>query len=110
MNEIVYIASTAVAATAIPSVPASRGVLALQGTGLSGVSILGASAKASTHAIDTDKPERGWHPAFADAFASADAFANAYAADHQAVGMPAARLRRTHPATVIRSRHRSRLR
>ncbi|WP_280318453.1 hypothetical protein [Nocardia wallacei] len=104
MNEIVYIASTAVAATAIPSVPASRGVLALQGTGLSGVSILGASAKASTHAIDTDKPERGWHLAFADAFA------NAYAADHQAVGMPAARLRRTHPATVIRSRHRSRLR
>lgn len=104
MNEIVYIASTAVAATAIPSVPASRGVLTLQGTGLSGVGILGVSAKAPKHAIDTDKPERGWHLAFADAFA------NAYAADHQTDGMPAARLRRIHPATVIRSRHRSRLR
>lgn len=104
VNEIVYIASTAVAATAIPSVPASRGFLALQGTGLSGVSILGVSGKAPKYAIETDKPERGWHLAFADAFA------NANAADHQTDGMPAARLRRTDPATVIRSRHRSRLR
>ncbi|MBF6174718.1 hypothetical protein [Nocardia blacklockiae] len=107
MNEIAYIASNRVAAKAIPSVPASRGVLALQGTGLSAVGILGARVQAPKHAIDTGKPTGSWHPAFADAFANA--FANAYAADHLD-GMPAARLRRTHPATVIRSRHRSRLR
>ncbi|WP_156959351.1 hypothetical protein [Nocardia sp. BMG51109] len=107
MSVIVTIASTGVAATAIPSMSVSRGVLALQGTGLSAVSILGAETQAPQYALETDKPERGWL-AFADA--SADAFANAHAADHPTGGMPAAHLRRTTPATVIRSRHRSRLR
>ncbi|MBB5912238.1 hypothetical protein BJY24_001105 [Nocardia transvalensis] len=108
MSITLYIASIGNAPSAISYAPASRGVLALQGTGLSGVSILGADVPAPQHAIETDKPERGWHLAFADAHA--DAFANAGAADHPMVGMPAARLRRTKPATVIRSRHRSRLR
>ncbi|GAB2726957.1 hypothetical protein [Nocardia thraciensis] len=114
MNAIATIASTGVAATAIPRVPASRGVLASQGTGLPVVSILGveavlgAAAPAPTHAIApimTDKHEWGRHLAFADA--SANAFANAYAADDKPVDM-AVRLRRTDPATVFRDRHRSR--
>ncbi|RDI53287.1 hypothetical protein [Nocardia mexicana] len=115
MNAIATIASTGVAATAIPCVPASRGVLASQGTGLPVVRILGVEAirgaaapAAPTHAIApimTDKHEWGWHLAFADA--SANAFANAYATDDKPVDM-AVRLRRTDPATVFRDRHRSR--
>ncbi|WP_280266833.1 hypothetical protein [Nocardia wallacei] len=105
MNAIATIASTGVAATAITCAPASRGVLASQGTGLSVVSMHGAAAPAPMHAfapIMTDKPEWGWHLAFADASA------NAYVADNKPVGNQAVRLRRTNPASVFRDRHRSR--
>lgn|GEM_PF-6132066 len=107
MNGIVNtIASTGVATSAISSVSVSRGVL-LQGTGLSATcitSVFGAELQAPKHEIKADKPQRSWHPTFANV--------GAHAAD--AGTMPAylraARLREADPPTVIRSRHRSRLR
>ncbi|MFC8046050.1 hypothetical protein [Nocardia sp. NPDC057353] len=78
---------------------ASRGILAVQGIGLSGVG--GGNAQVcDTHgmrlpvyAISQDKPSAGWQPAFAEE-----------------LGNAAARLRTAHPASVIRIRQRCRLR
>ncbi|MBF6327075.1 hypothetical protein [Nocardia transvalensis] len=92
-----------VAPTAIPCVPVSRGVLALQGTGLSAVAIFGTEHLGPKHVFMTDKPMRSWHPVYADAFAGANA-----AADRITAGLQAARLRDASPATVFRSRHRLR--
>jgi CO/xanthine dehydrogenase Mo-binding subunit len=106
MNGIVNtFAATGVAASAIPCVSVSRGGL-MQGTGLSTsiASVFGAELQAPKHVIETDKPQRSWHPTFANvgAFAADAGIKPAY--------LQAARLRQADPATVIRSRHRSRLR
>ncbi|MFD4353061.1 hypothetical protein ACFWPK_27275 [Nocardia sp. NPDC058519] len=77
---------------------ASRGVLALQGTGLSG-----GDAKASIHLLQ-DKPSVGWQPTAVSAPA-AIADEAGYAPEFTG----AIRLR-VHPATVIRSRQRCRTR
>ncbi|MCM6775639.1 hypothetical protein NDR87_18650 [Nocardia sp. CDC159] len=103
MNGIINIASIGVAASAISHVPASRGVLALQGTGLSAVSIFGTEHTGPKHAHLTDKPMRSWQPIYAQAFFGANAAVVRPTADLQA-----ARLRDENPATVIRSRHRLR--
>ncbi|MET8649591.1 MULTISPECIES: hypothetical protein [Nocardia] len=100
-------------------ISASRGVLALQGTGLSFVGALGGGAKVSrTHqpicASMQDKTSGSWHPeavevpggfAFDTGYEQASALLENPAADTQA-----ARLRTAHPATVIRNRHRCRSR
>ncbi|MGV9679649.1 hypothetical protein ACWDSJ_30590 [Nocardia sp. NPDC003482] len=99
MNGIINIASFGVAASANSCVPASRGVLAMQGTGLSAVRIFGTEQHGPKYVVITDKPMRSWHPIHADAFIGAD----------EAVVHPtAARFRNARPATVIRSRHRLR--
>ncbi|WP_446226088.1 hypothetical protein ACTWPB_14125 [Nocardia sp. IBHARD005] len=77
---------------------ASRGVLALQGTGLSG-----GDAKASIHLLQ-DKPSVGWQPTAVSAPA-AIAEETGYAPEFTG----AIRLR-VHPATVIRSRQECRTR
>ncbi|MQY28338.1 hypothetical protein [Nocardia aurantia] len=85
-------------------VSVSRGVLALQGTGLSIASVFGAEMQAPKHVIKTDKHAWGWHPV------AAKAAIEAYGAD-QPVGAPAARLRNASPpVTVISRRRRSRQR
>ncbi|MFE1595615.1 hypothetical protein [Nocardia sp. NPDC058705] len=77
---------------------ASRGVLALQGTGLSG-----GDAKASIHLLQ-DKPSVGWQPTAVSAPA-APADEAGYAPEF----IGAIRLR-VHPATVIRNRQKCRSR
>ena len=105
MNGIMNaIAPTGFAAPAISSVSVSRGVL-MQRAGLSNciTSVFGAELQAPKHVIKADQPQRSWQPTFA--------IVGAHAGD---TGMNpeylrAARLRKADPATVIRSRHRSRL-
>jgi hypothetical protein len=99
--------TTVASASAVPPYPCisgSRGVLALQGTGQSVVSIAGAESQASKRVIEMDKPMRGWH----SAFAIAGAFAPT--AGRTATDAQAALLRTNDPRSVIRSRHRSRQR
>ncbi|MEV0332265.1 hypothetical protein [Nocardia sp. NPDC050717] len=88
-------------------VSASRGVLALQGTGLSGVDSTAVPMTVvhqHTPIRLQDKPSVGWQPTAAAAPAApADEFGFAPAFDG------AIRLR-VHPATVIRSRQRCRTR
>jgi hypothetical protein len=103
VNDSTTMASTSVVA-AYPCISASRGVLALQGTGQSVISIAGAESQAPKRVIEMDKPMRGWHSAFAIAGAFAPT-AGRTAADAQA-----ALLRINDPRSVIRSRHRSRQR
>ena len=105
MNGIVStITPIGIAVSAIPCVSVSRGVLAMQGTGQSVTSVFGAELQAPQRVMKTDELERSWHPAFADA--------GVHAADaaQMAAYLQAPRLRQAHPATVNRSRHRSRLR
>ncbi|NEW41039.1 hypothetical protein GV794_06070 [Nocardia cyriacigeorgica] len=91
----------------LSAVSASRGILAMQGIGLSGVGAFG------THVDNTltpilidpqDKPSADWH------LAAAPAVVGAYAAEtgNEPVQLLAARLRNAHPASVIRTRHRCR--
>ncbi|MGF6883555.1 hypothetical protein ABIA39_006897 [Nocardia sp. GAS34] len=106
MNGIVNaFAPTGLAASAISSVSVSRGVL-MQRTGLSTriTSVFGAELQAPKRVIKADKPQRSWHPT--------NTFVGAHAGDSgvNPAYLPAARLREADPATVIRSRHRSRLR
>ncbi|MEV6429357.1 hypothetical protein [Nocardia sp. NPDC051463] len=108
MNDYMNFNANDVAVNA-PVVSASRGILALQGIGLSGVGVFGERAQ-FTHmhspicTLTQDKPSAGWHPAAVEAAVGTDAFEAGYApADLQA-----ARLRTAHPATVIRNRHRCR--
>lgn len=89
-------------------VSASRGVLALQGTGLSGVdtkAVLTAVAHQHTPIRLQDKPSVGWP----SAAVSAPAALVEEAGDAPAYFGGATRLR-VHPATVLRSRHRCRTR
>ncbi len=106
MNGIVNIIAPIGVVTSVPSVPASRGVL-MQGTGLSVciTSVFGGELQAPKHVIKADKPQRSWHPTFTNLGAQA-----AHAGMYPAYLPQAARLREADPATVIRSRHRSRLR
>jgi hypothetical protein len=94
-----------IAVSVIPGVSVSRGVLAMQGTGRAVTSVFGAELQAPQREIKTDELERSWQPAFTDA--------GAHAADTAPMAvylLQAHHLRQAHPATVIRSRHRSRLR
>ncbi|MDR7171809.1 hypothetical protein J2W56_005570 [Nocardia kruczakiae] len=109
MNNIVTLASRSVVAPVVSVVSASRGVLALQGTGLSVASIIGARPQAPAYAIAADKSEWGWHQAHIG-FHTDAAHAFAVEADRMTANLQAARLRNAHPATVISSRHRSRFR
>lgn len=109
MNNSVTLASRSVVAPVVSHVSTSRGVLALQGTGLSVASIIGGRPKAPTYAINAGKPARGWHPGpVGFHIDTTDAFAAE--AGRMPAKLQAARLRNAHPATVISSRHRSRLR
>ncbi|WP_147471435.1 hypothetical protein [Nocardia stercoris] len=108
MNSTVNFASIgAIGATAqsVSRIPASRGVLAVQGTVLSSVaSIFGADLQAPKHLMEQDKPERGWQPV------NANAIAGTYGTDRQAgLRTIADHLDATH-RSVIRVRHRSRTR
>ncbi|MEV6770350.1 hypothetical protein AB0N05_17190 [Nocardia sp. NPDC051030] len=103
-------------ASAVNVMSASRGILAAmqQGIRLSRVErdlvLMGFATKSQATeqiVIKQDKPNGGWHPVFA--YAATDAFA--VETGHNPAELRAARLRPTHPpATVISSRHRSRLR
>lgn len=117
MNGNTNFSATGVAAnggvvSAAPVMSASRGILALQGIGLSGVDVRGDHGKAmSMHSpicvVIQDKPSAGWHPAFAH---TAEAGVFAVEAGYAPADLQA-RLRRTaHPATVIRIRQRCRTR
>ncbi|MGQ4599193.1 hypothetical protein [Nocardia sp. R6R-6] len=91
---------------------ASRGILALQGIGLSGISARGVfGTKVNSTAMPSSvrthiqgKPSDGWHPTAAEAAVGviADEFGFEPAIPR------AARLRTAHPATVNRIRHRCR--
>ncbi|MEV0343378.1 hypothetical protein AB0H49_30605 [Nocardia sp. NPDC050713] len=100
------------------SMSASRGILALQGIGLSSVSVCGFGTPATIspahrpiHTLLQDKPSGGWQPT-----ANAAVGVVAREAGYEPVAepmadidlLPAARLRTAHPATVIRNRHRCR--
>lgn len=103
--------------------PALRGILALQGIGLSGIGANGSQVNADPQrksvlqvksavqtAIPTfiqDKPSASWHLAFASAEAGVVAVAAGY---EPAAGMTAARLRTADQAIVIRNRQRCRSR
>ncbi len=90
---------------------ASRGILALQGIGLSGIGAFGTQAKLTLmHApvctVITDKPSaEGWHPSVSK---QADDVMAVHAGYEPAV-LQAARLRTADPATVIRTRQRCRI-
>ncbi|MEU2042207.1 hypothetical protein [Nocardia niwae] len=91
---------------------ASRGILALQGIGLSGIGAFGTSGtQVNSVAMHTSirteiqgKPSAGWHPAAAEA--AVGVFADEVG--FEPADPRAARLRTAHPATVIRTRHRCR--
>ncbi len=99
------------------SMSASRGILALQGIGLSSAGVCGfgtpvkiSPALRPVHTLLQDKPSGGWHPT-ANAAVGVVAREAGYepAAEPMAdIDLRAARLRTAHPATVIRNRHRCR--
>lgn len=113
MNDNTSFSAIGVAVNAAPVMSASRGILDLQGIGLSGGNVFGVQAQSMPmHSpvcvITQDKPSAGWHPAFAN---SAEAGVFAVEAGYAPADLRAARLRRTtHPATVIRVRQRCRTR
>ncbi|AYF72546.1 hypothetical protein D7D52_00080 [Nocardia yunnanensis] len=93
----------------------SRGILAFQGIRMSGVnSDLGLQVFASKVqadrpiVIEQDKPKGDWQQSAA-AYAAVETMAD-LAGTERPVHLPAVRPHTTDPATVIRSRHRSRLR
>ncbi|MCU1641554.1 MAG: hypothetical protein JWN03_1829 [Nocardia sp.] len=117
MNSIVNITATGstgyLATTPVVSVmSASRGILAVQGIRLSGRSgdlgLQGFATKtqaAQTIVMKQDKPSGGWHPVVAAAAPGMHAVESGI----NPANLRPARLRDIHLATVIRSRHRSRL-
>jgi hypothetical protein len=113
MDNIMNFSSTDVAVNAAMS--ASRGILGLQGIGLSGGGVFGEQMQ-STHmhspicTLPQDKPSAGWYPVAAKAATGAVTFEAGYAPATVSAGtdLQAARLRNAHPATVIRNRHRCR--
>ncbi|PXX69071.1 hypothetical protein DFR70_102757 [Nocardia tenerifensis] len=97
---------------------ASRGILALQGIGLSETGVFGtqaqlASARAPMCTVITDKPSAGgWHPSVVDTADNVVETADdlvAAGAGYEPVGLLAARLRPAHQAIVIRTRQRCRI-
>ncbi|MFD6162747.1 hypothetical protein ACFWF7_22990 [Nocardia sp. NPDC060256] len=88
---------------------ASRGILALQGIGLSEIGVFGTQAQLErTHAqmCILDKPSAGgWHPSVVD---TADVNVAA-AAGYEPADLQATRLRPAHQAIVIRTRQRCRI-
>ncbi|MFI6868836.1 hypothetical protein [Nocardia sp. NPDC050406] len=122
-------ASTLSVKSVVPSVEsASRGILAMQGIRLSSVSGSGSGIfgvfgtvgvhknfetdlYAPSHIVMQDKPKGDWQPTADQPTADfAILGAPAEAGLRPAHLLAAARTRTAHPATVIRSRHRSRLR
>ncbi|WP_147403801.1 hypothetical protein [Nocardia panacis] len=101
-------------------VAASRGILALQGIGLSFGSAFDTMhhladsrdvfAQSPIESVIQDMSHAGWHPAFAEAAVGAIAIDNANKQAYLPFGVDkqAARLRAAHPASVNRSRHRCR--
>ncbi|MEV6324524.1 hypothetical protein AB0M45_25535 [Nocardia sp. NPDC051787] len=91
---------------------ASRGILALQGIGLSGIGVCGMAGMKVNSAVMPasvcteiqDKPSAGWHPTAAEA--AVGVFADEFG--FEPADPRAARLRTAHPATVNRIRHRCR--
>lgn len=87
----------------------SRGILALQGIGLSGIGVFGTQAQLAHVAMCTvpsDKPSvGGWHPSVVE---TADVNVAA-AAGYEPADLQAARLRPAHQAIVIRTRQRCRI-
>ncbi|MBF6163490.1 hypothetical protein IU486_01725 [Streptomyces gardneri] len=91
---------------------ASRGILALQGIGLSEIGGFGtfgtqvncAAMHASIRTEIQGKPSAGWHPTAAEA--ALGVFADEVG--FEPADPRAARLRTAHPATVNRTRHRCR--
>ncbi len=110
MDNIMNFSSAGVAVNG-PAMSASRGILGLQGIGLSGVGVFGEQPQ-FTHMhspiciLAQDKPSGGWHPVAAAAATGADAIDAGYAPAE----LRAARLHNAHPATVIRTRQRCRTR
>lgn len=123
------IASTLSVKSVVPSmVSASRGILATQGIRVSGVSgsgfgtfgvfnTVGVQKNFETdlyvpsHIVMQDKPKGDWQPTGDQLIADFAVLGAAAEAGPRPVHLPtAARTRNAHPATVIRSRHRSRLR
>ncbi|MFX0575470.1 hypothetical protein [Nocardia nepalensis] len=113
MNGNTNFSAKGAAVNAAPVMSASRGILDLQGIGLSGVDVFGVQAQSMPmhspiRVLEQDKPSAGWHPAFAT---TAEVGACAVEAGYAPAELRAARLRRTaHPATVIRIRQRCRTR
>ncbi|MVU81151.1 hypothetical protein GPX89_28385 [Nocardia sp. ET3-3] len=117
MNGIVNITATSFSAGSFATstvASASRGILASQGIRMSGVNgdlglqVFASKAQADqTIVIKQDKPKGDWQLA-AD-YAAAEAVA-VMAGAERPVHLHAVRPNTTDPATVIRSRHRSRLR
>ncbi|MEV6095958.1 hypothetical protein [Nocardia sp. NPDC051981] len=92
----------------------SRGILAPKGIRMSGANgdlglqVFASKAQADQQiVIKQDKPKGDWHPAAV--YAAVETLAVATGTERP-VHLLAARPRTTDPATVIRSRHRSRLR
>ncbi|MGK8525381.1 hypothetical protein ACRS6B_29285 [Nocardia asteroides] len=110
MDNTVNFGATGVAVYA--PMAASRGILALQGIGLSGIGAFGtfgtkvncAAMRASHRTEIQGKPSAGWHPTAAEA--AVGVFADAVG--FEPADLRAARLRTAHPASVIRTRHRCR--
>ncbi|MFI9409948.1 hypothetical protein [Nocardia gamkensis] len=110
MDNIMNLGASGVAVYA--PMAASRGILALQGIGVSGIGAFGTSCKqvnsvAMHTSIRTEiqgKPSAGWHPA------AAEAAVGVFAAEvgFEPADPRAARLRTAHPAIVFRTRHRCR--
>lgn len=117
MNGIVNITATGstgylVTTPVVSVLSASRGILAMQGIRLSGrngdLGLQGFATEtqaAQTIVMKQDKPSGGWHPVVAAAAPGTHAVESGI----NPADLRAARLRDIHPATVIRSRHRSRL-
>ncbi|WP_378733483.1 hypothetical protein [Nocardia brasiliensis] len=92
---------------------ASRGILALQGIGLSGIGAFGTQAQlAPMHAqcaVIQDKPNAGsWHPSVVVETAD-DVVVIAAEAGYEPADLQAARLRPANQAIVIRTRQRCRI-
>ncbi|GAA5087292.1 hypothetical protein [Nocardia iowensis] len=91
---------------------ASRGILALQGIGLSEIGAFGTQAQlAPMHALCTvmqDKPNAGsWHPSAVNT--ADDVVVIAAEAGYEPADLQAARLRPANQAIVIRTRQRCRI-
>ncbi|MEC3952392.1 hypothetical protein VMT65_05020 [Nocardia sp. CDC153] len=118
MNGILNLNATGVTAGSFATstvMSASRGILAFQGIRMSGVigdlglQVFASKAQADQQiVIKQDKPKGDWRPAAV--YAAVETVAVPTDAIERPVHLHAVRPNTTDPATVIRSRHRSRLR